>query len=358
MKKSFKYRIYPSKSQTSKITATLQLCCSLYNAALEERIGAFNKRGTSIKNYEQQKQLPEIKDFCPEYKDVFSQVLQDTLKRLDNAYKSFFLRIKRGQNPGFPRYKSIRRYNSLTYPQHGFYIKKSKVFLSKIGHIPIKMHRPIEGKVKTCTIKRTPTGKWFVTFSCLITPKILGLTEKSIGIDLGIKSFAAYDDGTLTRNPKFFKKDYKDLARAQRKAQKTKNFKIVRRIHERIKNRRANFSHQLSRKIINNNGIIVAEKLDIKLMLKGKKFSKGIYDASWFEFIKYLSYKAEEAGRIFILVNPAYTTQTCSGCGEVKLKNINERIHYCECGLTVGRDINAAINIKALGLQSLEKQTP
>jgi putative transposase len=159
MQRAYKYRIYPSKAQVRKLDATLALCCELYNAALQERRDAWRIRRTSINYHAQAVQLPDIKGLRPELGMVYSQVLQETLKRLDQAFAAFFRRLKNGEKPGFPRFRSRTRYDSFTYPQSGFAVEGGKLRLSKIGKVKIKLHRPIEGKVKTLTITRSATGK-------------------------------------------------------------------------------------------------------------------------------------------------------------------------------------------------------
>ena len=352
MLKTFRYRLYTPKAQQTKLRSNLRLCCALYNAALQERRDAYRKQNISINFSQQSAQLTSVKADCSEYRTaVYSQVLQDTLHRLDKAFKAFFRRVKRHETPGYPRFKSWRRYNSLTYPQTGFRLESDRLFVSKIGYVPVTQHRPLEGKVKTCTIRREPTGKWHVTLVCEVKAKPLPTTDNVIALDLGIIHFATLNDGSTIANPKFFKRDAKRLAKAQRKAQRTKDYRPVRAVHERIKNRRTNFAHQLSHKLINQNDTIIIENLNVKPMLEERKLSASIADAAWSQFNSYLTYKAEEAGRLLVRVNSAYTTQNCSQCGQVKPKTLGQRWHSCECGCELDRDHNAALNILALGLQ-------
>ena len=173
MRKAFKYRIYPTKKQETLLENILGICCELFNAALQERRDAYKLAGKSINYSIQQNQLPQIKKDRPELATIHSQVLQDVLRRLDKGFDAFFRRIHNGEKPGYPRFRSRDRYESFTYAQSGFEIRSGKLALSKIGHIKIVLHRPIEGTIKTCTIKRTATGKWFATFSCDVEPKPL-----------------------------------------------------------------------------------------------------------------------------------------------------------------------------------------
>jgi putative transposase len=180
MKKAFKYRIYPTKKQTTKLEETFELCRELHNAAIEERTQAYESIGKSINYNAQQNQLPDIKKVRTEYKQIHSQVLQNVLDRVDKAFQAFFDRVKAGKKPGHPRFKSRDRYKSITFPQSGFEIVNGKVVLSKIGHIKMLLHRPIEGTINTCTIKRMPTSKWFVIFTCDVLPKRLPVGRSTI----------------------------------------------------------------------------------------------------------------------------------------------------------------------------------
>jgi len=354
MLKSFKFRLFPSKSQVTKLETTLELCRELYNAALSERREAWQRQRKSITYLDQQNVLPFIKAIREDVAEIHSQVLQDVLRRLDKGFKAFFSRIRKGAKAGFPRFKGKNRYDSFTFAQSGFALKGNKLQLSKLGLFKIKWHRELIGKIKTLTLKRSSTGKWFACFSVETAEEILEPTNQQIGIDVGIKSFAVFSNGTEIDNPKFFRFDEKDLAKAQRK----KNRKRAAKIHERIKNRRNNFVHQVSRYLVDNFDLIVFEKLRVSNMVKNSRLAKTIADASWSKLFELTSYKAENAGRTMIQVNPRNTSQNCSGCGELVRKDLSVRIHSCSnCGLEMCRDENAAKNILALGLESIGNQS-
>jgi len=364
MRKSFKYRIYPSAAQKTILNKTLVECQILYNHLLSERTISWEQHKKSLSLYQQQKTFTLLKSQRPSLDIVYSQVLQNVSVRVDLAFKSFFRRCRSGEKPGYPRRK-INTYDSITYTQlnnGSFKLFQKKIHLSKIGDIGIKQHRNLEGIPKTCTVSRTATGKWYVGISCEVESKPLPQNKSVVGIDLGLKSFAVLSDSTRISNPRFFKEEENNLAKAQRSFSKqrkrTRGYKkkkrVVARIHERIKNKRHNFCHQESSKIIKKYGTICVEDLNTKKMLEEKKFSKSISDAAWSLFLSCLSYKAESADRTFVKINPAYTTQTCSCCGHRQQMPLNERIFRCEkCGLVIGRDLNAAINIKRAGLCSL-----
>jgi len=351
MRLAYRYRIYPSKAQVRKLEQWLILCCELYNAALQERRDAYRITGQSISYCEQQNQLPEIKELRPELKDLHSQVLQDVLRRLDKAFDAFFRRAKARERAGYPRFRSRSRYDSFTYSQSGFALSDNKLKLSKIGKVKIKLHRPLKGQVKTLTITRTATGKWFACFSVEVNTEPLGASLETIGLDCGLEKFATFSDGTAIENPRFFRSDEQALVKTQRKRKKRQ----VARIHERIANRRRNFAHQLSRSLVITYGLIVFENLNIQGMVRNHSLAKSIQDAAWKQLIQFTAYKAAKAGRKVLTVDPRHTSQRCSRCGQIVAKTLAERIHHCHCGLHLDRDHNAALNILALGLQGIGK---
>lgn len=365
-RKTYKFRLYPSKSQTTKLETTLDLCRELYNSALQERRDAWKLNRINISNQNQEKQLPEIKTIREDLNGVHSQVLQNVLKRVDLAFQAFFSRVKRKEKAGFPRFQNKFRYNSFTFKQSGFSLNDNGLTLSKIGKVKIKLHREIVGKIKTLTISRDSCEKWFACFSVETTQEILEPTNKSVGIDFGLETFATFSNGGKIKNPRFFKCDEKILATAQRRmAKQTKGSKeryakrkIVAKIHNRIKNRRSNFAHQESRKLVNRFGQIFFENLNIKGMVKNHCLAKSICDAAWNQIIQLTTYKAENAGRIVGMVNPAYTSQDCSSCGHRQKMPLEIRLYECpNCHLSISRDFNAAKNILAVGLSSLGNQS-
>jgi len=368
MRKSYRYRIYPTKSQRSVLDQNLELCRQVYNDTLALRKDAYETDGKSISLYETNSILVTWKSDRPELKQVYSQVLQNVQVRVDLAFKAFFRRVKNGEDPGYPRFKGYGRYDSLTYKQLGFGIKDGKLHLSKIGDIKIKLHRPIEGKIKTCTIRRMPTGKWFACFSVEIedTPLPPWKDGAVVGIDVGLASFATLSNGEKIANPRFFREEEKELARVQRKHSKApkgtperkKALKVVERVHERISNRRTDFAHQISHRLVDQFGFIAFEDLNIQNMLKNHCLAKSISDVAWNTLVKATESKAAYAGSKVVLVDPRQTSQMCSRCGLIVKKDLSERIHNCpECGLTMDRDLNAAINILRLGLQSVGIKT-
>jgi len=362
MKITYRYRLYPTKKQQTILNNTLEECRWLYNHFLEERKNSWEQEKKSLNYHSQAVSIVKLKQDRQSLSDIHSQVLQNVAVRIDLAFKAFFRRVKAEETPGYPRFRGKGWYDSFTYPQTGFEITDNGLKLSKIGTLKIKLHRQPEGIIKTCTIRRSATGKWYATFSCIVEPKPLPKSDKAVGIDVGLVSFATFSDGNKIDNPRFFRKDQKDIAKVQRKLSKAekgspereKRRKAVAKVHERISNRRDNFCHQEARKIVNAYGTICIEDLSINQMVHNHCLNKSIYDVAWNKFAQYLSYKAENAGRILVRVNPAYTSQTCSKCGHREVKKLSDRIYHCSCcGFVCDRDYNASLNVLRLGTQSL-----
>ena len=367
MQRGFKYRIYPTRAQATMLMSTLEECRWLYNHFLEERKLLWEQEQKHTSRFDQINSIGLLRETRPTLGLVHSHVLQNISGRVDLAFAAFFRRVKAGEKPGYPRFKGKGWYKSFTYPDSGFSIPEDGfVRLSKIGLVKIKYHRPIEGMLKTCTVSRTQTGKWFVSFSCVVEPSPLPPNPSEVGVDMGLTTFATFSDGAKIANPRFFQRERKALAKAQR-ARKKHATALV---HERIENKRRNFAHQWSKRVVAKYGTICVEKLVVDKMLTGasrknrdpqKKGAKSvnIADAAWSQFLSYLAYKAESAGRRFVQVNPAYTTQTCSCCGARKKMPQNVRTYRCPvCGLEMNRDLNAAKNILRAGLCSLGGAAP
>jgi len=366
MNKTLKYRLRPSKHQATLLQEQLNECRWLYNKLLEERRNSWEQRQEGLSYFKQCKRITELKSERPTLKNVYSQVLQNVADRLDKGFQGFFRRVKAGENkPGYPRFKGYDRYDSFTYTQFGFAIKGSCLDLTRIGDIKIILHRPLLGKIKTCSIIKS-AGKWYVCFAVESTSEPLPESDTAAGIDVGLTTFATLSTGKKISNPRFFKTDEKALAKAQRKMSKLdkgtperrKVKKVVSRIHERIASRRHDFAHQEARKLVNEFGIIAVEKLQIKEMIDGnwRSINRNIGDAAWSQFRQCIKYKAEDAGRMYVEVNPRGTTQRCSRCQSTVPKDLSVRIHSCPvCGLVLDRDLNSSFNILALGLQSLGK---
>ncbi|MFZ3168492.1 MAG: transposase [Candidatus Methanoperedens sp.] len=353
MRKSYQFRIYPTKKQEVKLIRTLDTCRHLYNNALAERkrqsdLNAIYKKldvfpwgkPEWIDYYDQQNALPRNKTIFQE--EVHSHVLQNVLRRVEKTFANFF------NGFGYPRFKGRNRYDSFTYPDSngGYKIKDGKVILSKIGSIKIKQHRKIEGTIKTCTIKKD-IDQWYAIFSTDNQKTIVPVGIKtSTGIDVGLSSLLTLSNGNTIEPPKFLRCSEKKLAREQiklsRKKKRSNNrknqVKIVARLHRTIRNQRKDFAHKTSRALVDTYDKIVFEDLQIKNMMQNHHFAKSISDASWYQLINLTKSKAEYAGKIVELVNPRGTSQTCI-CGNHVPKTLSMRSHNCDnCGISIGRD--------------------
>ncbi|WP_027894330.1 RNA-guided endonuclease InsQ/TnpB family protein [Calidithermus chliarophilus] len=358
MRKAFKYRLYPTKPQARDLERTLALCRQLYNAALQERRDAYCKAGKTVGFYEQKRHLPEIRAELPEYKGVHSQVLQNVVERVDKAFQGFFRRVKAGEKPGYPRFKGKERYDSFTFPQAnqtGVKVQDGRVLLYGIGSVKCKFHRPIQGAIKTATLKREGEH-WYIVFVCEVEPQPLPGNQEAIGIDLGTNpNFLITSDGEMVQAPRYFHKAQAKLAAAQRSLARKKRGsnrrkqarRRVAKLHRKIANQRKDFHHKTARKLVNTYGTIVHEDLNV-LGLARSRTAKGVLDAGWAQFLAILAYKAEEAGRRVVGVDPKHTSQDCPVCGHREKKPLWVRAFQCSgCGGYFHRDVAAAINVLA-----------
>ena len=359
-----KYRLFPTKQQAKALDQALEACRLVWNKTLEVRKNAWEQEQRSVSYFETKRMLPQWKAGHPHLDAAHSQVLQNVTERVDLAFQAFFRRVKAGEEAGYPRFRGQGRYDSMTFPQYGngCQMTENTLKVSKIGAVRIEVHRPLEGTPKTCTIRRTATGKWYATIACEVDPQPLPPSPEEVGIDVGLTSFSTLSTGDKTPCPQFFRRDEKDLKRAQRKLEaaekgtpeRAKRRKIVARIHERIANRRSNFCHQKARTLVNRFGFIAVEDVPVNRMVHNHCLAKSILDAAWAQFMAFVSYKAAYAGRAYIAVNPAYTSQDCSQCGHRQRLTLADRVYHCPCcGLTLDRDHNAALNILRVGRHAL-----
>jgi putative transposase len=360
VRKTFKFNLKPTPQQERMLDRTLMLCRQVYSAAIEERREAWRKCGVSVGYYQHKAELPPIKTAMPEYGEVHSQVLQDVVQRGDRAFQAFFHRIKNGETPGYPCFQGRNRYNSVTYPQfgNGATLDNGFLVLSKIGRIAVRWSRPLEGMPKTVTISREADG-WYVCFSCADVPmQPLPPAGQETGIDLGLEAFATTSDGTRIFHPGWYRQAERKLKTAQRRVSRRKQGSARRRkavtrlarAHLKVKRQRADFHHKTALRLVQTNDTIYHEDVPTATMLKNHHLAKSIADAGWSQFLSILAAKAADAGRRVVAVPPAYTSQTCSGCGVVVRKGLSVRWHVCpDCGTRLHRDHNAAKNIESLG---------
>jgi len=358
MKRAYKFRLYPREHQKQILEKTLNTCRHLYNGCLAERKNTWEQQAKSISYKEQKRALVQAKKASLYLPQVHSQVLQDVVLRLDRTFQNFFRRIEPGKQgvrikAGYPRFKSRNRYDSFTYPQYGngCEIKDGRLWLSKIGNLRIFMHRPIEGDIKTCTIRRD-VDKWYACFT-VETPNVARRRElrSSVGIDMGLTDIVTLNNGEKIMAPKHLRKSEKQLRREQRRLSRRKRqsnnrrkqrLKLARR-HRRIRYQRLDFAHKVSRTLVNQFDLIGFEKLNIPGMMRNHRLAKSISDAGWQQIQTFTVYKAAEAGGLVRFVNPSGTTSECSKCGFQVPKELSVRIHTCpRCGLIMGRDLNSA----------------
>jgi putative transposase len=362
--KTFQYRLYPTAEQERLLETTLDECRWLYNHFLEERKTAWEERHERVTLIGQLTRLPELKAARPSLSSIHSQVLQNVGVRIDLAFKAFFWRCQKGEKPGYPRFRGRGRYDSFCYPQYrnGCKLDSNQLFLSKIGTFRVVLHRPLEGKPKTVCVHRSSTGKWYLTVACEWEPTRLAPASEPVGIDMGLTSYATFSTGEVIPNPRFFRNEEKALTKAQRRLAKKekgtparqKRRRVVARVHERTRWKRKDFAHQHSRQIVNRFQVIAIEDLSVYRMVQNHCLAKSIADAAWAEFASMLSVKAAWAGRSFVAVNPAYTSQDCSCCGHRQKLSLSDRVYRCSCcWLELDRDHNAARRILSLGLQAL-----
>ena len=360
VRKTFKYKLKPTPEQERELEHVLMYCRRLYNTALEQRITAWQRCHVSVSRYEQEAELKAIRAVFPEYSAIHSHVLQDVLARLEKTYQAFFRRMKAGEKAGFPRFQGRTRYHSFTYKEfgNGASLDHGFLVLSKIGRIGIRWSRSLEGTPKTVTISRAADG-WYVCFSCAeVSVQPLPPTGQETGIDLGIEAFAPLSDGTRIFSPGCYCKAERALKTAQRRVSRRKRgsnrrkkaVKLLAKAHLKVKRQRTDFHHKEALALVQTNDAIYHEDLQVRTMVKNHHLAKSISDAGWAAFLSILSYKAACAGRSVIAVNPAFTSQTCSGCGVLVQKGLSVRWHSCpDCGTSLHRDHNAAKNIERAG---------
>ena len=363
MLRTYKYRIYPTKTQVKSLEETLETCRQWYNRCLGDRKEAFQLAGISISKFEQLSRIKDLRRFNPYAAKVNNHVLQATTEDLSKSFDAFFRRVRNGEVAGYPRFKAPNRFNSFGYKVYGngFRLDGKRLKLGFIGRIAVRWHRPIEGKVKTLRIVQK-AGKWFSCFVCEVETQSLLETGQSIGIDVGISSLITTSEGEKVDNPKWYRKGQVKLRILQRRIARRKRGgsnrrKAIRQLqahHEKIKNQRRDFLNKVVHKLIDQNDLIAIEDLQIKNMVRNRNLSKSISDSGWGYFRQQLESKAEEAGRVVMIVPPAYTSKTCSDCGfSFEHLTLADRWIKCNCGLSLDRDHNAALNILRLGQSRL-----
>ena len=345
--KAYKFRIYPSKAQEKEMMHHLWIAKNLWNELLSH----------AKRMYQDYGRFPTRDAFQKMTKGsgLYSQAQQEIAHRVEGAIWRFCRLRKISNRAGFPRFKSMDRMKSIAYVQKGFCLG-AKLKVTPFGEINIIKHREIEGRVKTLSLKRESSGKWFAIFCVEEQAKAVKLNEGlHVGIDLGLQTFATLSDGNKIANPRHIRKYEERLAflqkRLWRKSRGSRNRRKAKlkfaRMYEKMKNSRHDFLHKTSKRISDSYSLIALEDLSCQEMAE-TRFGKYVNDAGWRTFANMLCYKAENAGGTVAFVNPRGTTKTCSSCGKMQEIPLSVRVYTCkECGMVKDRDLNAAENILA-----------
>jgi putative transposase len=371
IRKGFRFRIYPNQEQQAKLAIQFGHARFVYNHFRALRDQTYQETGQGL-NYETTTTLLRMLKQEPDYlwlKEADSQVLQQSLKDLQRAYDNWFRMCREGTLPsnkakkprkdgkprGYPRFKSRHAEQSIRYPQR-FKIEDDRIYLPKVGWVKVVVHRPLEGKMKNCTVSKAKSGKFYVSIQCEIEMDDPQPRPGRVGIDLGLIDFVTTSDGVKVQAPKHLRRAERRLKIRQRRLsrkQKGSNGreKARQRIavdHERVASQRRDLHHQLSRQLVDQHGIISLEDLNIRGMVKNRRLAKSISDAGWYQFVMFLRYKAEWSGGTILNADRFFpSSKLCSECGEKhKALRLSDREWVClNCDTLHDRDVNAAINI-------------
>lgn len=365
-KLSYKYRIEPNKAQGAALDAMLRDFCGLYNAGLQQRLEAYQRRGVSVSYKMQADELKATRCAAPELARWSYTAEQQVLRKLDITFAAFFDRCKKGKKPGFPRFKASLRYHAATFRVgDGLTICKNGRlgFVGVDGDIKVRWHRQLPSKPKSAVLTRQ-NGKWYVVFHVEVAAVERASTD-SVGIDLGLTSLIALSNGETVARPNWTGKASKETRRRQRavsrckRGSKTRKKRVaaLAKHHEKTANRRRNFLHNLSRDLVDRFGRIAIEDLNVLGLARGM-LAKHVNDAAWAILIAMLEYKAASAGVELVKVDPRRTSQTCPECWAVAAKTLAERMHRCGCGCVLDRDVAAAmvVHFLAFGFSGPERR--
>jgi putative transposase len=378
--RSFRYLLHPTVRQRAALVDLLGRQCELYNAALEERRGAWKWEHRSVSYIDQCRTLTSLRETRPEVLAAGVTVCRGTLRRLDRAFSAFYRRCRAGQTPGYPRFRPRSRWDSLQWEDpKGWRVDPTarRLHLLGIGAVKVRLHRPIQGTPKAITVRREGR-RWWVTLRCVDIPaEPLPETGRQVGLDLGVNVLVAISDGHLITNHRHAHRGAQSLAQAQRdlatkrrgSAHRRRAVERVAAVHRRIRNQRADTLHQLSRQLVNDYDLIVHEDLHISNMTRRPRprpdfrgayqpngaaaktgLNRSIHDAGWGQLLAMITYKAESAGRTVLAINPHHTSRTCAHCGHRSAENRHGTTFRCQaCGYHGHADINAATNILRAG---------
>ena len=362
MRRVFVYKLKPTAVQEAGLDGYLDATRHLYNAALEHRIAVYKATGKGVSRFEQEREIKDVRRL-PGWEDLAAcntNPLHDAIIQLDKSYQSFFRRVERGERAGFPRFKSAGRWNSFVFATYGHGVSldedAQRLRVSKVGSIRVRLHRPLEGRPTQVRIVRKVDG-WYAHIVCdvgVAPPKREG---DRTALDLGIESFATLAGGEQIENPRHLRTAHRDLVSAQRSLARKRRGSNRRRkqrdrvalLHLKVARSRRDFHHKLARRLVDDFAGVAVEDLRTANLMRHGPFKRGlnrsIADAGWAQFVEILTSKAEEAGTEVVKVDPRNTSQACSGCGAIVKKGLGVRQHDCQCGTSLHRDHNAALNI-------------
>lgn len=356
---SYKYRIEPNCTQAAALSDMLRSFCDLYNVGLQQRIEAYRRCGKSLRYADQANELKAVRIADDRLAGFSFSAEQQVLRRLDKAFQAFFRRVKQGRKPGFPRFRSRHRYHAADFRVgDGMTIRKSgKIgFVGVPGEVKVRWHRALPSAPKSAILTRQ-IGKWYVVFHVEVdaTEQANDLT---VGVDVGLTSLVALSTGDIVARPNWTKRAAKGLRRRQRALARCRRGSHIRanrrtalaRFQARIANRRRDNLHKLSSDLVNCFGRIAVEDLNIRGLARGMH-AKHVNDAAWAQLVSMLDYKAANAGSPIVKVDPRGTSQICPECGTIAAKTLAERMHRCDCGCTLDRDVAAAmvVHFRAFG---------
>lgn len=356
--------MYPTGAQAAKLAVQFGCARFVWNHGLEASQTAYRETGKGLGYHALSTALPKLKQEMEWLKDADAQVLQQSLQNLAAAYEGFFAKRAR-----YPRFKSKRGRQSIRYPQR-VKLDGNRIYLPKVGWVRCVVHREIVGRIKSVTVSRNPSGRFHASILTEDDRPMSAVSTdgKAIGIDLGLTDFAVTSDGSKFSNPRHLARAEKNLKRKQRKLSRkvkgsrgrAKACRLLARAHERVADARKDYLHKLSRRIVNENQVIVVESLNVQGMARNRSLAKAISDVGWGEFTRQLAYKAEREGKAFVRVDRWYpSSKACSECGAIRDSlPLGVRRWECSCGAVHDRDINAARNIRAEGLRLLAGGMP
>ena len=363
MFRNYKYLLRPSRHQADMLDFQLWQSRLIYNAALEERIRIYREIGKTLTAFEQSKRFRAMRYAYPDTVGMLNpHSINQTLRRLDKAYRTFFRQMKAGERFGFPEFKSRKAFRSYEYC-YGYGCRllinpngRARLRLKNVGSLRLCYHRPIpeNAKIKHVVIKNKNSRWWAYLMCDLPDAPCASGNVSAIGIDVGLRSLISLSNGTKVENPHWMVQSQTHLRVLQRRGarrikgskRRSRAYRIVNKLYEKVANQRRDRLHKITRELVDLNDLIAIEDLPTAFMNQNEHLAYASYDASWGTFYRLLEYKAEAAGVQVITVNPMYTSQLCSGCGELVPKDLDTRIHSCpHCGLVLDRDVNAARNI-------------